>query len=286
MSFKDTFFHQKTLINCKGKLVDLSTPRVMGIINVTPDSFYDGGSSITEKDILQKAEKQLIEGADFLDVGGYSSRPGAVDVPVEEELKRVLPAVKIINKNFPDSLISIDTFRSEVALQAVQNGACMVNDISGGCLDNKMYDTIKVLQVPYIITHIPGTPQNMQEKTGYKDVVKEVTWYFSLILEKLTALGINDIILDPGFGFGKTIEQNYQMLKNISHFKIFGLPVMAGISRKSMICKTLKVNSENALNGTTAANMLALNNGTNLLRVHDVKEAVETIKIFKNYSDA
>ena len=258
----------------------------MGIINVTPDSFYDGGNLVTQKDILIIAEKHLIDGADFIDVGGYSSRPGAADIPLNEELKRTIQAVKAIHKNFPESNISIDTFRSEVAEQAVQNGACMINDISGGHLDNKMYDAVKKAQVPYIVTHMPGTPQDMQEKTGYKDVVKEVAMYFSLILEKLKILGINDIILDPGFGFGKTLEQNYQLLKNISHFKMFGLPVLAGISRKSMICKVLKVNPENALTGTIAANTLAVNNGADLLRVHDVKEAVQTINIFKNYSDA
>jgi dihydropteroate synthase len=286
LSFKDTFFHPKTLINCKGKLIDISTPKVMGIINVTPDSFYDGGNSVTQKEILKKTDKYLEEGADFIDVGGYSSRPGADDIPADEELKRVVPAVKAINKNFPEALISIDTFRAKVAMEAVYNGSCMINDISGGHLDNKMYETVKKLQVPYVITHMPGTPQNMQKNTNYKDVVKEVALYFSLILEKLRVIGINDIILDPGFGFGKTLEQNYQLLKNFSHFKMFGLPVLAGISRKSMICKVLKVNPENALAGTIAANLLAINNGADILRVHDAKEAVHTIKIFNNYSDA
>lgn len=268
-------------INCKGSLIDLETPRVMGILNLTPDSFFDGGKYNSEKDAILQTEKMLEEGATFIDVGAYSSRPGAKNISKEEELQRILPIIKKLIKEFPEILISVDTFRSEVARPCIENGACMINDISGGNLDQKMYKTVAELQVPYILMHMPGTPQNMQKMTKYDDVTRDLIYYFSKKVSQLRDLGVNDIILDVGFGFGKTLDQNYELLSNLDLFKTLNLPVLTGVSRKSMLYKLLNISPEKALNATTVANTIALMKGTNILRVHDVKEAVESVKIFQ-----
>jgi dihydropteroate synthase len=266
-------------INCNGNLIDLSTPRVMGILNLTPDSFYDGGKYKSEKEILLQTEKMLFEGATFIDIGAYSSRPGAQSISENEELTRLLPVLEVIVKAFPNVLISIDTFRSTVAKQAISLGACMVNDISAGNLDDKMFSTIAELQVPYIIMHMRGNPQNMQDQTNYDDVIKDIVFYFSTKVNELRLLGMNDIILDVGFGFSKTIDQNYELLQKLNVFTNFDLPILSGLSRKSMLYKLLHISSEEALNATTSGNTIALLQGSNILRVHDVKEAMEAIKI-------
>ncbi len=266
-------------INCKGKLINLSTPKVMGILNTTPDSFYDGGKYKDMDTALTHVEKMLNAGATFIDVGAYSSRPNATHITEEEELHRILPIVTTMVEKFPEILISIDTFRSKVAKECVQIGACMVNDISGGTLDTAMYSTIAELQVPYILMHMQGTPQNMQKNTVYDDLVKDIIYFFSEKVQQLNALHVNDIILDVGFGFGKTLEQNYTLLQQLDLFKILELPILAGLSRKSMLYKLLDSTPQEALNGTTAANTIALLNGASILRVHDVKEATETISI-------
>jgi dihydropteroate synthase len=266
-------------INCKGKLVDLATPKVMGILNITPDSFFDGGKFKGDANILKHTEKMLSEGATFIDVGGYSSRPNAQHISEDEELRRVIPVVELLIKKFPEVLISIDTFRSNVATKCVNIGACMINDISAGNMDVKMFTTVAKLQVPYIIMHMQGTPQTMQKSPKHVDIVHEVIHYFSKKLNELHALNVNDIIVDVGFGFGKTPKQNYELLKNLSLFKNLEVPILTGISRKSMLYKLLDITPEKALNATTVANTMALLNGTNILRVHDVKEAVEAIII-------
>ncbi len=266
-------------INCKGNLVDLSSPKVMGILNITPDSFYDGGKYKNESDILLQAEKVLNEGAAFIDIGAYSSRPGAAHISIDEELKRIVPVVQLLIKEFPEILISIDTFRSEVAEATVYEGAVIINDISGGKMDQNMFSTIADLQVPYIIMHMQGTPQNMQKNPVYEDVVKEVYYFFSKQLHQLKQLKINDVIIDVGFGFGKTIEHNYELLNHLDFFQHLEVPILTGVSRKSMLYKVLDTTAINALNATTAANTIALMNGTHILRVHDIKEAVEAVKI-------
>ena len=266
-------------INCKGKLIDLSTPKVMGILNLTPDSFYDGGKLTSETDILVQAEKMLTEGATFLDLGGYSSRPGAEFVSEEEEIQRVLPVVELLLKEFPETLISIDTFRSEVARKTVKAGAAMINDISGGSLDENMFIKIGKLQVPYIMMHMRGTPEMMMQNTNYNDLIKEVLFYFSEKIAKARSFGINDIIADPGFGFSKTTEQNFELLNALELFEVLNIPLLVGVSRKSMIHKTLNISAEKALNGTTALHAIALQKGASIVRVHDVKEAVECIKL-------
>jgi len=251
----------------------------MGIINVTPDSFYDGGETTHKASILQQAEKMLSEGATFLDVGGYSSRPNAIAISEEEEISRVVPAIKSILDEFPETLISIDTFRSQVAKKAVEAGACMVNDISGGSLDEAMFTTVAKMQVPYILMHMRGTPQTMTQQTDYNDITIEVIRFFSGQIAKARLAGINDIIIDPGFGFAKTKEQSFELLQKVELLKQLDAPILAGISRKSMIYKTLNISAKEALNGTTVLNTLALQKGTSILRVHDVKEAVECIKL-------
>ncbi len=276
---KDTYFHRKSTMNCKGKLISFNEPLVMSILNVTPDSFYDGGEYNSNDKVLTMAEQHLSEGADILDIGGYSSRPGAKEVSPEEELNRVIPAIEAIVNHFPDAIISIDTFRSDVAKQAILSGASIINDISAGELDSNMFKTVAELKVPYIMMHMKGTPDNMQNNPTYGDVTKEVIHYFSKKVNQLRVLGVNDIILDPGFGFGKTIEHNYELLSNLKQLNVFGLPVLAGISRKSMLYKPLGITPKEALNATTTANTIALNNGASLLRVHDTKEAKECIKI-------
>lgn len=273
---------QAATLNIRGRLIDLGTPRIMGILNITPDSFYDKSRFTHNDSILHQAEKMLEEGATFIDVGGYSSRPHAEDIPVEEEIERSVKAIKTIAGKFPSAILSIDTFRSEVARLAIQEGASIVNDISAGELDPKMHATVADLGVPYIAMHMRGTPQTMTTLTQYENPEKEIIDYFHAKIATLESLGIKDIIVDPGFGFAKTREQSFRLLQHLDYFKILGKPILAGLSRKSMIYKTLEVSADDALNGTTALNMTALLKGATILRVHDVKEAVETVKLYTN----
>lgn len=266
-------------LNCRGNLIDLSVPKVMGIINVTPDSFYDGGKTFSEKEILKQAEKMLFEGATFLDVGGYSTRPGAEEISETEEIRRVVESVESILKRFPEALISVDTFRSEVAKKAVEAGAAIVNDVSGGTLDAEMYNTVAKLKVPYVLMHMRGTPKTMAKLTDYKNVTIEVLKDLAEKIALAHAAGINDIIADPGFGFAKTREQSFQLLNNLELFQNLDVLILAGVSRKSFIYNTLETSAENALNGTTSLNTIALLKGASILRVHDVKEAVECVKL-------
>ena len=251
----------------------------MGILNITPDSFYDGGKYKNELEILTQTEKMLHEGATFIDVGAYSSRPGAAHISEKEELSRILPVIDLLVKNFPEIILSVDTFRSEIAQKTIENGAAIINDISGGKMDENMFQTVADLQVPYILMHMLGTPQNMQQNPVYEDVTIDIITFFSKQIYKLHQLKVNDIIIDVGFGFGKTIENNYELLSNLSLFKQLDVPILAGISRKSMLYKPLEITAKEALNATTVANTIALLNGASILRVHDVKEAVEAIKI-------
>lgn len=271
-------------INCNGNLIDLASPKVMGILNVTPDSFYDGGKYKNEADLLSQTEKMLLEGATFIDVGAYSSRPGAKHISEEEELQRIVPVIKLLVKHFPEIIISVDTFRSNVATETIQSGAAIINDISGGKMDDNMFTTVANLQVPYILMHMLGTPQNMQNNPQYNDVTQDLISFFAEQIFKLRQLKLNDLIIDVGFGFGKTIEHNFELLKNLSLFKSLDVPILAGISRKSMLYKTLDISAKEALNATTSANTIALLNGANILRVHDVKEAMEAVKIVNQIS--
>ncbi|RMB61073.1 dihydropteroate synthase [Dokdonia sinensis] len=271
-------------INCKGTLIDLDTPKVMGILNLTPDSFYDGGSYEKMDDALSQVEKMLKEGATFIDVGSYSSRPGAVHISESEELNRLIPVVQKLVENFPEILLSIDTFRARVAKTAINEGASIVNDISAGNLDDEMVQTVGELRVPYIMMHMRGTPQTMKTLTHYKDVTKEVIQYFSERIAVARSHKINDVIIDPGFGFAKNTEQNFELLAQLNHLQMLDVPVLAGLSRKSMIYKTLNVTSKDALNGTTALNMVALQKGAKILRVHDVREAVECVMLYEALS--
>jgi len=272
-------------INCKGQLIDLDRPRVMGILNLTPDSFYDGGKYKSSSEILRKVEKMLNEGATFIDIGAYSSRPGAVHISQDEELKRLLPVLQLVINDFPDALISIDTFRSHVASEALLSGACMINDISAGSLDQDMFSIIAKHQVPYIIMHMVGTPQTMQQNVQYENLIKDIIFYFSQKVFELRKLGVNDIILDPGFGFSKTLDQNFELLQKLELFSGMGLPVLAGLSRKSMLYKLFDLDANRALNATTSANTIALLKGANILRVHDVQEAIETVGIFEKMTN-
>lgn len=267
-------------INCNGKLVDLNTPKVMGVLNITPDSFYDGGRYKDAKSVLNQTEKLISEGATFLDIGAYSSRPGADFISENEELKRIVPVVELIQKNNPDVLISIDSFRAKVIRECVSAGAVISNDISAGKLDPDMIKTVGELGVPYIMMHMRGTPQTMKNHTTYQNLINEIYAYFSKQIELARQHNITDIIIDPGFGFAKTLAQNYELLKQMEFFKNLNCPILAGVSRKSMIYKVLGCTANEALNGTTALNMVALMNGACILRVHDVKEAVECIKLF------
>ncbi|MDT0540412.1 dihydropteroate synthase [Croceitalea sp. P059] len=268
-------------INCKGKLIDLNTPIVMGVLNLTPDSFYDGGKFRKPALILKQVEKMLQENASILDLGAYSSRPGAEHVSEDEELLRLLPIINLILKEFPKAVLSIDTFRSKVADKSIQLGAAIINDISAGNLDENIADIVAKHQVPYIMMHMKGTPKNMKDLTDYDDLIKELLKYFSEKVAIARKKKINDIIIDPGFGFAKTREQNFQLLAHFDLFQTFDLPLLAGLSRKSMIYKTLNSTPSEALNGTTALHMVALQNGANILRAHDVKEANECISLFK-----
>lgn len=256
----------------------------MGILNVTPDSFYDGDQFTTERSILNQVEKLLAEGATFIDVGGYSSRPGAEDISEKEEINRSVTSIKLIVKKFPTAILSIDTFRSEVARQAVLEGAALINDISAGEQDQHMFATVAELKVPYVVMHMRGTPQTMKTLTAYDNLIKEITDFFHQKISVLQSAGVYDIIIDPGFGFAKTVEQNFQILRHLDYFKILDKPILVGLSRKSMIWKTLDTSPAEALNGTTALNMAALIKGVSILRVHDVKEGVEVVKLFRNLS--
>lgn len=264
-------------INCQGNLIDLSEPKILGILNLTADSFYDGGSLKNEAEIINKVEKMLMDGADFIDLGGYSSRPGANNISISEEINRVAPMVTLLKKNFTDIIISIDTFRSEVAKACLDNGAAIINDISAGSLDQEMFKTVAQFHVPYIMMHMKGTPQTMQSLSQYKNITQEVIYYFSEKIAKARALGISDIIIDAGFGFAKTVEQNFELLNNLELLNTLNAPLLTGISRKSMIYKTLNSSANEALNGTSALHMIALQKGSTILRVHDVKEAKECI---------
>jgi dihydropteroate synthase len=276
---QNAIFSPNKTLNVGGRLVDLRQPRVMGILNVTPDSFYSG-SRVSPENVLDVAERMLKEGADFLDVGGYSSRPGAADVSSDEELKRVVPVIGAIKKVFPDTSIAVDTFRCEVARQAIQAGADLVNDISAGMLDEKMFSVVAQAGVPYIMMHMRGTPQTMRTQTEYQNLFKEIIDHFHQRIFLARQAGIKDIIIDPGFGFAKTAQQNFQILRQLKHFEMLELPMLAGLSRKSMIWNTLGIEPAEALNGTTALNMMALMNGASILRVHDVKPAKECIRLF------
>lgn len=270
-------------LNCQGNLIDLNTRHVMGVINLTPDSFYDGGRIKSDGDLLRCAERHLKAGASFLDLGGCSSRPGALDIGEEEEGARVIAAVEAVRCHFPQALISIDTFRASIAERAVGAGAALINDISAGERDEAMFETVAKLQVPYIAMHMRGTPQNMQSLADYDDVLLTLNLYFSQKVRRLQALGVNDIILDPGFGFAKTLAQNYLLLRNLPLLYYGKLPILVGISRKSMVYKPLDTGPQGALNGTTAAHVLALQQGAVILRVHDVREAVEAIGVFRGF---
>ena len=267
-------------INCKGNLIDLSQPKVMGILNLTPDSFYDGGKYKNTDEVVHQVEKMLNDGATFIDVGAYSSKPNAAFISEEEEISRLLPIVDLLIDKFPDILLSVDTFRSQIAKKTVEAGVAMVNDISAGKLDEKMIETVAKLQVPYIMMHMKGNPQTMQSQANYEDVVKEMIYYFSERISIARSFGLNDIIIDPGFGFAKTLEQNYEVLQKLELFSMLELPLLARISRKSMIYKTLENSPEEALNGTTVLNTISLQKGAKILRVHDVKEAMECVTLF------
>ncbi|MCW1148544.1 dihydropteroate synthase [Flavobacterium lacisediminis] len=266
-------------INCNGNLIDLSTPKVMGILNVTPNSFYDGGKHKEINSIIHQVDKMLSEGADFIDIGAYSSKPSAEFVSEEEEIKRLVHIIKELVQTFPTIILSVDTFRANVARASVENGVAIVNDISAGLLDDKMLETVADLKVPYIMMHMRGNPQTMQSLTDYNDIVKEMIFYFSERIQMARSFGISDIIIDPGFGFAKTLEQNYEVLHKMELFSMLELPLLAGISRKSMIYKVLEKTPQEALNGTSVLNTIALQKGAKILRVHDVKEAVECIKL-------
>lgn len=267
-------------INCRGNLIDLATPKIMGILNVTPNSFYDGGKYSNETEILYQVEVMLDEGATFIDIGAYSSKPNAEFVSEQEELQRIVPVVNLILKHFPEAILSIDTFRSEVAKACIENGAALINDISAGSLDERMMEIVSRYQVPYIMMHMRGNPQTMQTLTQYDNIVQEMLQYFSAKVAQARSFGINDLIVDPGFGFAKTTEQNYEVLQKLELFQMLELPILAGVSRKSMIYKVLNTNSQEALNGTTFLNTIALTKCAGILRVHDVKEAMECVTLF------
>jgi dihydropteroate synthase len=272
-------------INAGGTLMDLKIPKVMGILNITPDSFYKGSRYNSDIEILSAAVKMKEDGADMIDVGGYSSRPGAANISSEEESNRVLKAIKMISRELPDVIISIDTFRADVAREAITGcGAHIINDISGGEGDGEMFSVVGKLNVPYIMMHMKGDPRSMQDNPVYDDIVADILKWFGERIFILKSLGVKDIIIDPGFGFGKTIDHNFEMLRRLGDFSIAGLPLLIGVSRKSMIWKTLGITADEALNGTTVLNTVALYNGADILRVHDVREAVQTVRLFENIS--
>ncbi|UUC45452.1 dihydropteroate synthase [Flavobacterium cerinum] len=266
-------------INCKGKLIALDTPKCMGILNVTPDSFYDGGKYKSDASFLNQTERMLTEGATFIDIGAYSSRPNAEFVTEQEEIDRIVPVIRLIADRFPEAILSVDTFRAKVASEAIGAGAAIINDIAAGLLDENMLPTVGELKVPYIMMHMRGTPQTMATLTDYNDIVKEMLYYFSERARAARSYGIQDIIIDPGFGFAKTTEQNYEVLQKLELFQILELPLLSAVSRKSMIYKVLENTPAEALNGTTVLNTLSLLKGASILRVHDVKEAMECIRL-------
>lgn len=287
MSDKDTFFSKKYTLNCRGKLVDLHSPKVMGILNITPDSFFDGGSYTRMEAIQQRVRELLAQGADMIDIGGYSSRPGAYHITEGQEWERLEPVLDWLKRQHPDVITSLDTFRADIARKSVeQYNVAMINDISAGDMDEQMFSTIADLQVPYIMMHMQGKPQTMQKSPTYTHLMKDIIGYFAKKTDVLRKMGVNDVILDPGFGFGKTLEQNYQLLHYLEDLQIFGLPLLVGVSRKSMIYKCLDVTAQEALNGTTVVHTLAMQKGTDILRVHDVKEARQTLALVKKYEQA
>ena len=269
-------------INVNGQLLDLSVPRVMGILNITPDSFLQESRRQTEEEIAARVRQIVDEGGDMIDIGAYSSRPGAAGVPVAEEMERLRKGLHILRREVPDAIVSVDTFRADVAQMCISEfGVSMINDISGGDLDERMFETISRARIPYIITHMQGNPQTMQQNPQYENVLREVMLSLAAKVKRLHELKVNDVILDPGFGFGKSVEHNYELLAHLDEFDIFGLPLLVGMSRKSMIYKKLDITPEDALNGTTALNTIALSKGANILRVHDVKQAVEAVKLWQ-----
>jgi dihydropteroate synthase len=278
-SFESKIFNTNQTLNVRGRLIDLTIPKVMGILNVTPDSFYDGGRYDSEVAIMAQVEKMIEDGTTFIDVGGYSSRPGAEDITIEEEITRVSRAIKLIVKKFPEVILSIDTFRSQVASAAIKEGAAMINDISGGEQDKAMLEIAATQKVPYVMMHMRGNPQTMNQFTTYENLLKDVIDYFHGKIYQLREYGIKDIVIDPGFGFAKTAQQNFELLNALDYFKILSKPILVGLSRKSMVWKTLTTTAEHALNGTSCLNTIALLKGANILRVHDVKEAVEIVKL-------
>lgn len=265
-------------INCKGELITFDSPKVMGILNITPDSFYSG-SRTSVSEVIKKAEQMLLEGASFIDIGGYSSRPNAQEVSLEEEIQRVVPVVEALVSEFPHICISVDTFRSKVAQLSLEAGACIINDISAGQIEDTMWEVIQKYQVPYIAMHMRGTPQTKQNYTDYQNIVKDILYYFSQVKDRARQLQINDLIIDPGFGFSKTLSQNYELMQQLSLFRALECPILVGISRKSMLYKLLGTSPEEALNATSVLNTFALLQGADILRVHDVKEAIECVKI-------
>jgi dihydropteroate synthase len=274
------FLKRKNTLNLNGRILDLAQPVVMGIINVTPDSFFDGGKYKTDKKVVKRAEEILDQGGTVIDIGAVSTQPGKEGISTKEEIDRLLPAVKAVKKEFPDAFISIDTYRSWVALKVIEDcGPCIVNDVSGGNFDVHMFDTIGKLGVPYILMHMQGTPLKMQENPVYEDIIRDISLFFTERVKQLTKAGVKDVIIDPGFGFGKLLEHNYELLNRLDSFKVFQLPLMVGMSRKGMIYRLLGSNADEALNGTTVVNTLALMGGADILRVHDVREAVETVRI-------
>lgn len=276
------FLKRKNTINLNGRILDLAKPVVMGILNVTPDSFFDGGKYRTEKKIIKRAEEILEQGGNVIDIGAVTTKPGTEGLSTKDEIDRLLPAVKAVRKNFPDAFISIDTYRSWVALKVIEDcGPCIVNDVTGGNFDAHMYDTIGKLGVPYILMHMQGTPLKMQENPQYDDIIRDISLFFTDRVKKLTRAGVKDVIIDPGFGFGKTLEHNYELLNRLDSFKVFQLPLLVGVSRKSMIYKLLGAGPDEALNGTSVVNTLALMGGTDILRVHDVREAAEAVRIME-----
>jgi dihydropteroate synthase len=278
---QDTLFTPNNVFNINGKLFSFAYPVVMGILNATPDSFYDGGKNNSIEAALQRAEDILTQGGDIIDIGAASTRPGATEISIDEELQRLIPIVKAIAAEFPDAILSVDTYRAIVAEEAVKAGAHIINDIAGGTMDATMFATVAKLHVPYILMHIQGTPQTMQQNPEYTNVVAEVLLSLSQKINELKRLGVADIIIDPGFGFGKTTEHNYQLLSNLRQLQLLGCPILAGVSRKGMINKVLGITPDQALNGTTVVNTLALENGASILRVHDVKEAVEAVALWR-----
>jgi dihydropteroate synthase len=280
---KDTFFIKKKTLNCRGRLLDLSSPKVMGILNLTPDSFFDGGKYVSESAVLSRVEQMITEGSDIIDMGACSTRPGSVEPEEEEEKKRLIPLLDAVARNFPEAILSVDTYRAAIAREAVEAGARIINDISGGTFDEQMFSTVADLKVPYILMHTPGKPAGMQKDPRYDDVLKEVFDFLKSGLLRLREKGVADCIIDPGFGFGKTLEHNYILLRKLEVFGILEAPLVVGLSRKSMINRVLKTTPEKALNGTTVLNTLALINGASVLRVHDVREAVETVLLANEY---